>query len=133
MDTKHARFPLDDYVSSTDDTDTRPYHSYYIVIPDDPAVGEDEDLDVELYDDEEDDGYYEPPVSREPTSSASAGRIGGVSAALVAGVVPALVVDLPAALAAGVAAGLFGGLMGRSLGIELHERRRARKEADRGY
>lgn len=106
--------------------DDEPSHdSYYVVLPqevwqsemDSPQVGIDED------DSDADAGYLCEPPRREPMSSAKAGGIGGLSAALVAGAIPAVVVDfLPAALTSGLAAGLFGGLMGRSLAIELHQR-----------
>nr|BFE50694.1 hypothetical protein GCM10017745_41210 [Saccharothrix mutabilis subsp. capreolus] len=96
MSTKQARVSLDDYVSSAEEVDR--YDSYYIVIPDD-LVEQDEpdddvepDADDELFDDElfddelfdeddedddEDDDFFEPPVTREPRTSASAAGSAG--------------------------------------------------------
>lgn len=150
MPTKRLSF--DEYGSSavedefTEDTEPS-YDSYYVVLPEDvwksevdSSVDDDsednEDQDDE-YDDEDDEAvdvdYYHEPLRREPMNSDKAGRIGGISAALVSGVVPAVIVDLlPAALAGGLAAGLFGGLMGRSLGIELQQRRERKRETERG-
>lgn len=143
MPTKRLSF--DEYGSGTVEDelaeDTEPsYDSYYVVLPetiwqsevDSSPVGDEHDDENEHEDDDIDLDYDDEP-RREPMSSAKAGNIGGISAALVAGAIPAVVVDLlPAALVGGVAAGLFGGLMGRSLGVELHRRRERRRAAEHG-
>ncbi|WP_329793461.1 hypothetical protein V1227_16525 [Lentzea sp. DG1S-22] len=149
------RLPFDDYGSSTAEDefaeDTKPsYNSYYVVLPEEvwQSDVDSSPADIECYEDAEDyddvkdyedyedevvvgvDYDHEPP-RREPMSSAKAGNIGGISAALVAGAVPAVVVDLlPAALVGGLAAGLFGGLMGRCIGIELQQRRQRGRETE---
>jgi hypothetical protein len=145
MPTKRLSF--DDYGSSAVEEfaeDAEPsYDSYYVVLPEDvwksevdssvdDGQHEENEVDDEAVEVDVDDYHYHEPPRREPMGSAKAGRIGGISAALVSGVIPAVVVDLlPAALAGGLAAGLFGGLMGRSLGIELQQRRERKREAGR--
>ncbi|NGY65168.1 hypothetical protein G7043_40315 [Lentzea sp. NEAU-D13] len=136
MPTKRLSF--DEYGSSTAEDEfteeAEPsYDSYYVVLPETVWKSEVDSSPVEVEDSADEDDDYKPP-RREPMSTAKAGSIGGISAALVAGAIPAVVVDLlPAALAGGLAAGLFGGLMGRSLGIELQQRRARRREAEREF
>ena len=97
----------------------------YVVVPEhvwlgQPAVPEDDEERSETGPVEE---YYYRHPERPPMSQAAASTLGGVTAAVVAGLAPGMLIAGPAGLVAGVAAGLFGGLMGRELAGELHERR----------
>lgn len=97
----------------------------YIVVPEhiwlgQPALPE---ADAERPEAEPAEEYYYEHLERPPMSPATANTLGGVAAAVVAGLAPGMVIAGPAGLVAGVAAGLFGGLMGRELAGELRERR----------
>ncbi|WP_410631138.1 hypothetical protein [Amycolatopsis sp. cmx-4-83] len=97
----------------------------YIVVPEhvwlgQPAFPEVDEERAEAGPVEE---YYYRHPERPPLSQATATTLGGVTAAVVAGLAPGMLIAGPAGLVAGVAAGLFGGLMGRELAGELHERR----------
>jgi hypothetical protein len=103
----------------------RPRLPRYIVVPEhvwlgQPAIPEPGEERAEAGPVED---YYHRHSERPPMSQSTACTLGGVAAAVVAGLAPGMVVAGPGGLVAGVAAGLFGGLMGRELAGELHERR----------
>ncbi len=103
----------------------RPRPPRYIVVPEQVWLGQQAvpEVDEERAEAGPVEEYYYRHPERPPMSQTTATTLGGVTAAVVAGLAPGVLIAGPAGLVAGVAAGLFGGLMGRELAGELHERR----------